>query len=167
MKNSASFLLVLAFILGLCGFSAHSAFAYDSGCVYGGQYSITTGQYCGGSQNNYGTNTYDPGCTGAGPYSTITGQYCYGSGNNYSTVYPSTPVAQFYIGQRGPDVVALQQMLNNAGFSPGVIDGIYGHATDAAYVAYQNQYPYNSNPYPNYNSYPPIYNQLPTISCVS
>lgn len=35
-------------------------------------------------------------------------------------------------GDRGPDVAALQQSLQAAGFSPGVVDGIFGPRTEAA-----------------------------------
>lgn len=38
-------------------------------------------------------------------------------------------------GDRGPGVVALQNMLNRAGFSPGKIDGIYGGQTSTAVLA--------------------------------
>ena len=37
----------------------------------------------------------------------------------------------------GPDVKALQQALQNAGFSPGAIDGLFGPATEAAVLAFQ------------------------------
>jgi len=38
---------------------------------------------------------------------------------------------------RGQDVYAVQHALVAAGFSPGVVDGIYGHATEAAVRAFQ------------------------------
>jgi peptidoglycan L-alanyl-D-glutamate endopeptidase CwlK len=37
----------------------------------------------------------------------------------------------------GPDVVALQQALESAGFSPGAIDGSFGPGTEAAVLAFQ------------------------------
>ena len=37
----------------------------------------------------------------------------------------------------GPDVVALQQALQAAGFSPGAIDGSFGPGTEAAVLAFQ------------------------------
>lgn len=41
------------------------------------------------------------------------------------------------IGSTGVDVKALQQKLKDAGFDPGAIDGKYGHATEAAVLAFQ------------------------------
>lgn len=41
------------------------------------------------------------------------------------------------IGSRGPDVTRLQQLLRNAGFDPGPIDGIFGPRTQAAVIAFQ------------------------------
>lgn len=38
----------------------------------------------------------------------------------------------------GPDVVALQQALQAAGFSPGAIDGSFGPGTEAAVLAFQH-----------------------------
>src|SRR5580765_845245 len=37
----------------------------------------------------------------------------------------------------GPDVTALQQALQTAGFSPGAIDGSFGLGTEAAVIAFQ------------------------------
>src|SRR5712692_7431143 len=37
----------------------------------------------------------------------------------------------------GPDVTALQQALQAAGFSPGAIDGSFGPGTEAAVIAFQ------------------------------
>ncbi len=37
----------------------------------------------------------------------------------------------------GPDVIALQQALNHAGFSPGTMDGVFGSATEAAVLGFQ------------------------------
>jgi hypothetical protein len=81
-------LFILSLIcFGFLGFSVKSVNAYDSGCIGSGLYSITTGQYCGSSQNYYNNNNnYSYGCTSAGPYNTITGQLCYGS--QYNTTYP-------------------------------------------------------------------------------
>lgn len=41
------------------------------------------------------------------------------------------------MGSRGPDVTRLQQLLRNAGFDPGPIDGIFGNRTQAAVIAFQ------------------------------
>src|ERR1700722_15095784 len=37
----------------------------------------------------------------------------------------------------GPDVLALQQALQAAGFSPGALDGSFGAGTEAAVLAFQ------------------------------
>ena len=42
------------------------------------------------------------------------------------------------LGDSGDAVRALQQALQNKGFSPGAIDGQYGNATQAAVIAFQN-----------------------------
>ena len=42
------------------------------------------------------------------------------------------------LGDHGADVSALQQALQDAGFSPGAIDGDFGGGTQAAVIAYQN-----------------------------
>jgi peptidoglycan L-alanyl-D-glutamate endopeptidase CwlK len=47
----------------------------------------------------------------------------------------STPLQ---LGDKGPDVLTLQQALQGAGFSPGALDGDFGGGTQAAVVAYQN-----------------------------
>jgi len=41
------------------------------------------------------------------------------------------------VNSSGADVVALQGALRDAGFNPGVIDGFYGQATQAAVIAFQ------------------------------
>ncbi len=147
---------------------------YIPGCIAGNAFSVTTGQSCYGPQVGYQNPVYIPGCTGAGSYSTITGQSCYGSS------YGNPPNAflnqQFYIGQRGADVFALQQMLFNAGLYFGRIDGVYGPMTDQAFIQYQSQQyvnpvpinpcsSYNSGYYPN--NCPVTYGSQPTISGVS
>lgn len=40
-------------------------------------------------------------------------------------------------GASGPDVVALQEKLKEAGFNPGKVDGIFGLGTEAAVLAFQ------------------------------
>ncbi len=40
-------------------------------------------------------------------------------------------------GSSGPEVVALQEKLKDAGFNPGKIDGIFGLGTEAAVLAFQ------------------------------
>jgi putative chitinase len=42
------------------------------------------------------------------------------------------------LGSSGASVIALQQALQNAGFSPGAIDGQFGPGTQAAVLAFQN-----------------------------
>ncbi len=41
-------------------------------------------------------------------------------------------------GLTGPDVEALQRRLKEVGFSPGMIDGIFGSGTEAAVIAFQH-----------------------------
>ena len=41
-------------------------------------------------------------------------------------------------GSRGDDVIALQQKLKDKGFSPGVVDGVFGPGTEAAVLAFQH-----------------------------
>lgn len=41
------------------------------------------------------------------------------------------------VGSSGPDVKELQQKLDDAGFSPGLIDGDFGLATEAAVISFQ------------------------------
>ncbi len=80
---------------------------------------------------------------------------CYGGQVNTSTIYYNTgsyqntgSYSQYFLGQRGAEVRALQQMLNNAGFSVGLIDGVYGRKTERAYLAYQAEFPNPSTTLP-------------------
>jgi len=41
------------------------------------------------------------------------------------------------VGSSGPEVKLLQAALNEKGFNPGILDGEFGHGTDAAVMAYQ------------------------------
>jgi len=41
------------------------------------------------------------------------------------------------LGMRGADIKSLQQRLQRRGFNPGATDGIFGHATQAAVLAFQ------------------------------
>ncbi len=118
----------------------------------------------GFSYNSSIASAYDLGCSSAGPFSTITGMPC----NGYSSNSTIATNQQYYMGQRGNDVLALQQMLESSGFLVGRIDGIYGPKTERAYLRYQNKYPINvptcnTLMYPNYC---PTQTQ-PTISGVS
>jgi len=187
-----TFLFVFAFILLGSSLNSKTVNAYDSGCYGSNTYSVTTGQPCYGANYQYPTNI--PGCTGLGPYSTLTGQLCSSTGYQTPVYIPGCTGAgpfstltgqpcyggagasinqQFYIGQRGADVIALQQMLFNAGFYFGTIDGVYGVQTDSAYRNYQSQYPVVSpNPYPIPCSLgnpvcPPTVSSAPIISGVS
>lgn len=123
---------------------------------------------------------YDYGCTGAGPYSTITGQLCASSQYSSYTGYQYNSAGdflnqQFQIGSRGNKIVALQQILANAGFFTGEIDGIYGPQTDGAFLSYLAQYSNNNNnnsypySYSNQSFYPYYYNydQTPVISGIN
>ncbi|AKL97007.1 putative peptidoglycan-binding domain-containing protein [Clostridium aceticum] len=51
---------------------------------------------------------------------------------------PPTPVCPtLRVGSRGDSVRQLQQLLKDAGFDPGPIDGIFGSKTQAAVIAFQ------------------------------
>jgi len=41
------------------------------------------------------------------------------------------------VGDSGPNVIALQQALAAANFSPGAVDGVFGNGTEAALLAFQ------------------------------
>lgn len=43
-------------------------------------------------------------------------------------------------GDRGPEVLALQRKLTNLGFSPGLADGFFGPATEAAVLGFQRSW---------------------------
>ena len=45
--------------------------------------------------------------------------------------------AMLKLNSSGPDVTALQQALQKAGFNPGAIDGSFGAGTEAAVLAFQ------------------------------
>ncbi len=82
---------------------------------------------------------------------------------------PTNAYQQFQLGSRGAKIAALQQILANAGFFTGGIDGIYGPMTDRAFLNYMAQYSNSSNysyPYSNQNFYP-YYNQPPVISGIN
>ncbi len=109
--------------------------AYDSGCNGAGPYSTTTGQLCST------TPTTPSACAPGDKFSYLTGQPCSTTTtqNNSSSTTPSAPT--FQIGARGAAVLAFQQMLENAGFSVGKIDGIYGKITAAAATQYYKTHP--------------------------
>lgn len=50
---------------------------------------------------------------------------------------PSSNCPTLSIGSRGASVQQAQQLLRNAGFDPGPIDGIFGTKTQAAVIAFQ------------------------------
>jgi hypothetical protein len=54
-------------------------------------------------------------------------------------IAPAPPPALLMLGDAGDDVRQLQLQLAAAGFSPGVVDGIFGPHTQAAVVAFQLQ----------------------------
>ena len=50
---------------------------------------------------------------------------------------PTSKCPTLRIGSQGASVVELQQLLRNAGFNPGAIDGIFGQGTQSAVIAFQ------------------------------
>jgi len=126
MKNYKLFSFVFILSLILIGFGVKSASAYDSGCMTGDAFSRTTGQSCG-------TTAVSTDCAAGDLFSHLTGQPC------SATTTSSTPTLQ--IGSRGDAVKAFQQLLANAGFLTGKIDGIYGKMTSAAATNYYRIHP--------------------------
>lgn len=56
------------------------------------------------------------------------------------TTAPPPPISScptLSIGSRGASVAQLQELLRNAGFDPGPIDGIFGTRTQSAVIAFQ------------------------------
>lgn len=54
-----------------------------------------------------------------------------------TTPPPTSQCPELRIGSTGPAVRQLQQLLINAGFNPGPVDGIFGPQTQAAVIAFQ------------------------------
>jgi len=109
--------VVLGLIFAFFGARTAEANIYDSGCFGSNLYSITTGIPCNTNYNyNYNqNNTYIP------------------SGADSSYLF----VRELGVGTRGEDVTALQQILQAKGYSPGVLDGVYGNRTRLAVMNYQ------------------------------
>lgn len=61
---------------------------------------------------------------------------CIPSGTTPPTPPPSS-CPTLRMGSQGASVVQLQQLLRNAGFDPGPIDGIFGQRTQSAVIAFQ------------------------------
>ncbi len=56
------------------------------------------------------------------------------------TTAPPPPISScptLSIGSRGASVAQLQELLRNAGFDPGPIDGVFGSKTQAAVISFQ------------------------------
>lgn len=128
MKKFILISFVFAFIINF-NINANSVRAYDAGCTGSGPYSTTTGQLCN-------TNSIVE-CPAGDLFSSVTGQRC--TSWNDNSLGDSNQ--QFVIGSRGESVKAFQQLLLNAGFSPGKIDGIYGSRTNQAAIEYYRKYP--------------------------
>ncbi len=124
---------------GFLGFYSNSANAAN--CAPGDLFNSNTGQSC--------SSTSVVTCPSGNLYSSTTGQRC-----TAWTNASATAGVGLTIGSRGPAVVAFQQVLLNAGFSPGPIDGIYGLKTDAAAKLY-------------YQTPPPVLPEYPLKSPVT
>jgi hypothetical protein len=158
MKKYTLFLFALAFLLG--SFTSNVNFTEAANCAPGDLFNSVTGERCGT------TTTSVVECSKGDLFNTATGARC--------TAWPTNSSIdenqRFSLGARGAAVLSLQQMLLNAGFSPGKIDGIYGRLTDQAYANYRNR---NIQPTPcpagttatgMTQSMPPHYICTPTIS---
>ena len=123
MKKILIFSLIFVALFGFGAlFSGHSASAWDSGCIGTGPFSVTTGMLC---NSGYGS--------GSSYYSSTT------TATNITTAaYNFT--RELGSGSRGSDVIQLQQILAQQGYSVGRIDGVYGGNTRRAVVSYQRDH---------------------------
>jgi len=139
MKKYTLFSFIFIFSLILLGFNTKSVSAYDSGCSSTGPYSTTTGQLCN-------TAVVATDCKVGDLFSSLTGQPCSTSSTDTSTIQAQIASLlntlfnrELAVGSKGNDVKALQQLLKNAGFLSGKVDGSFGPITKGALIKYQNQ----------------------------
>jgi len=124
---------VLLFIL--LGFNVNSVNAVN--CAPGELFNSTTGQACG-------TTTTVVECPTGDLFSSVTGQPCTvwrdnPAGANVATLLDTLFKRELAIGSKGEDVKALQQILKDAGFLSGKVDGSYGPITRNAVTKYQKE----------------------------
>ncbi|HEV7702149.1 MAG TPA: IPT/TIG domain-containing protein [Candidatus Paceibacterota bacterium] len=135
MKKYTLFLASFVFIiLSLFSFNINSASAAN--CAPGDLFDTSTGQSC----SNIDATA---GCQSGYLFSPLTGKPCFVSPR---PLCPIVLAEDFRIGAKGESVRAFQQMLIDAGFFPGKIDGIYGPITSAAGINYYKKCP---KPFPS------------------
>jgi len=134
MKKYTLSLAILAFVFGLFNIN----FANAANCASGDLFNSSTGKRC--SPNPIIVVE----CPKGDLFNTTTGERC----NAWQDDSSSNVTQQFQIGSRGESVKAFQQILANAGFLFGKIDGIYGPITDGAAKNYYKKYPISIVPLP-------------------
>lgn len=136
MKKYIAFLFIFVFALLSFNFNTKQANAVD-GCTFAGQaYSVTTGESC----DSIPVVVCAPGEL----FSSVTGQSCTTTTEPSPTPVPTVPACSVYntslrIGSRGVDVMVLQQILKDAGYYFGVVDGFYGFRTHTARTNYEKK----------------------------
>ncbi len=133
MKKYTLSLTILAFVFGLFNIN----FVNAANCASGDLFNSSTGKRCS-------PNPIVIECPKGDLFNTATGERC----NAWQDDSSSNVAQQFQIGSRGESVKAFQQILANAGFLFGKIDGIYGPITDSAAKNYYIKYPISIVPLP-------------------
>jgi hypothetical protein len=149
MKKYTLSLAILAFVFGLFNIN----FANAANCASGDLFNSFTGERCS-------PNPIVIECPKGDLFNTATGERC----NAWQDDSSSNVAQQFQIGSRGESVKAFQQILANAGFLFGKIDGIYGPITDGAAKSYYQRYPISIVPLPPIPAPLPTPNPTPTPS---
>jgi peptidoglycan hydrolase-like protein with peptidoglycan-binding domain len=126
MKKYSSILFVFILFIFMFVFNSNSASALVAGCTETSLYSATTGAACG--------TTSAVMCPTGDVFSTATGQPCTAWQASSAGVLLKRELA---VGMRGDDVKAIQQILKDAGFLAGKVDGIFGPITKSAVARYQ------------------------------
>lgn len=128
MKMYSFVLFVLAFIFGLFNINVSSVSANN--CASGELFNSVTGQRCG-------TTPTIVGCVTGYLFSPVTGQSCGSSSVNTSSLIH---IQNLTVGSKGDGVKVIQQTLKDKGYSPGVIDGVYGSKTAKAVENFQSDH---------------------------